>query len=208
MKRLRLETTTATVTAAKERAALLDRYGATSMVHAPIRANSVLERLKAAPPRSERAAKLGLQWLAETYPAFGANFIPVAPELVNIVRTPRAKPACRAGRAKLSWGAPGRAIDTTIPGRRSLRRAPISIHCMVSRCARSLMLSAGRFDHEIHRTPAFRSRLRPLSILDLEKMSHAQLRRREHDEEEELREWLDAQRRRAEPVRLSASKRA
>ena len=40
------------------------------------------------------------------------------------------------------------------------------------------------------------------------KMSHAQLRRREHDEEEELREWLDAQRRRAEPVRLSASKRA
>jgi hypothetical protein len=48
--------------------------------------SNVLERLKAAPPRSEEAAALGLQWLAETYPAaFGANFIPVAPELANIV---------------------------------------------------------------------------------------------------------------------------
>jgi hypothetical protein len=41
--------------------------------------------------------------------------------------------------------------------------------------------------------PGFRSRLRPLSILDLERMTPAQLQRREHAEEER-RAWLGAQR--------------
>ena len=43
--------------------------------------------------------------------------------------------------------------------------------------------------------PVFKSRLHPLSILDLERMSPAQLQRREAEEEAERRAWLDEQRR-------------
>jgi hypothetical protein len=42
--------------------------------------------------------------------------------------------------------------------------------------------------------PAFRSRLRPLSILDLERMSPGALQRREAEEERERREWAEQQR--------------
>ena len=45
--------------------------------------------------------------------------------------------------------------------------------------------------------PVFRSRLRPLSILDLERMSPAQLQRREAAEAQERQQWLDEQRRAA-----------
>jgi hypothetical protein len=56
------------------------------MARAPKAVDDVLERLRAARPRSELAAELGLWWLSGTYPAtFGASFIPVAPELVHLV---------------------------------------------------------------------------------------------------------------------------
>jgi hypothetical protein len=42
--------------------------------------------------------------------------------------------------------------------------------------------------------PAFVSRLRPLSILALERMSPAQLQHREKLEADERRQWLEAQR--------------
>ena len=45
--------------------------------------------------------------------------------------------------------------------------------------------------------PVFRSRLRPLSILDLERMTPAQLQRREAEEAQERQQWLDEQRRAA-----------
>ena len=48
--------------------------------------------------------------------------------------------------------------------------------------------------------PVFRSRLHPLTILQLEKMSPAQRARREFEEERERQQWLDEQRR-AAPVR-------
>jgi hypothetical protein len=43
--------------------------------------------------------------------------------------------------------------------------------------------------------PRFRSRLRPLSIVDYERMSPAQLQRREAEEQRERQDWLDEQRR-------------
>jgi hypothetical protein len=49
--------------------------------------------------------------------------------------------------------------------------------------------------------PRFRSRLRPLSIVDYERMSPAQLQRREAEEEQERRDWLDAQRRKPVEIR-------
>jgi hypothetical protein len=45
--------------------------------------------------------------------------------------------------------------------------------------------------------PAFKSRLRRLTILDLERMSPAQRQRREADEQREVREWRDRQKREA-----------
>jgi len=45
--------------------------------------------------------------------------------------------------------------------------------------------------------PRFQSRLRPLSILDLERMSAAQRQRREAAEEQERKDWLAEQRLRA-----------
>jgi hypothetical protein len=48
--------------------------------------------------------------------------------------------------------------------------------------------------------PVFRSRLRPLSILALERMSAAQLQRREALEEDELRQWRDEQKRKPRPA--------
>ena len=50
--------------------------------------------------------------------------------------------------------------------------------------------------------PVFKSRLRPLSILELERMSPAQLQRREFEEAQERQAWLDQQRR-AAPARRS-----
>ena len=52
-------------------------------------------------------------------------------------------------------------------------------------------------DSSSRRSPPliFRSKLRPLTILDLERMSPAQLQRCEAEEELERRDWLDAQRR-------------
>jgi hypothetical protein len=50
-------------------------------------------------------------------------------------------------------------------------------------------------------TPGFRSPLRPLSVLDLEHMTPAQLQRREAEEEQERRDWLDAQRRKPVEIR-------
>ena len=47
-------------------------------------------------------------------------------------------------------------------------------------------------------TPAFKSRLRPLSIVDYERMTPAQLQRREAEEEQERRDWVEAQRRAAQ----------
>jgi hypothetical protein len=49
--------------------------------------------------------------------------------------------------------------------------------------------------------PKFISRLRPLSILELERMSPGQRQRREVAEEVELREWRDEQRRAAQARR-------
>jgi hypothetical protein len=51
--------------------------------------------------------------------------------------------------------------------------------------------------------PVFKSQLRPLSILALERMSLAQLQRREAEEQQELRDWVEAQRRaaRSKPAR-------
>jgi hypothetical protein len=53
-----------------------------------------------------------------------------------------------------------------------------------------------------HRSPArsmkpaeFKSRLRPLSIYERERMSPAQLQRREAEEERELKDWLEERRR-------------
>ena len=43
--------------------------------------------------------------------------------------------------------------------------------------------------------PVFKSRLRPLSIVDYERMSPAQLQRREAAEAQERQEWADAQKR-------------
>jgi hypothetical protein len=43
--------------------------------------------------------------------------------------------------------------------------------------------------------PVFRSRLRPLTILDYERMTAAQLQRREAEEERERQEWDEEQRR-------------
>ena len=43
--------------------------------------------------------------------------------------------------------------------------------------------------------PVFKSRLHPLSILDYERMTPAQLQRREAEEEQERRAWADEQRR-------------
>jgi hypothetical protein len=51
----------------------------------------------------------------------------------------------------------------------------------------------------------FRSRLRPLSILELERMSPAQMQRREAEEEQERRAWADAQRR---PARQKTASRS
>jgi hypothetical protein len=48
--------------------------------------------------------------------------------------------------------------------------------------------------------PVFRSRLRRLSILDLERMT-AQLHRREFEEQQERQAWLDEQRKRPKPAR-------
>jgi hypothetical protein len=45
----------------------------------------------------------------------------------------------------------------------------------------------------------FKSRLKPLSIVELERMSPAQLQRREAEEERELKDWLEEQRRVALP---------
>ena len=50
--------------------------------------------------------------------------------------------------------------------------------------------------------PVFKSRLRPLSILELERMTPAQLQRREFEEAQERQAWLDQQRR-AAPARRS-----
>jgi hypothetical protein len=44
-------------------------------------------------------------------------------------------------------------------------------------------------------SPTFRSRLRPLSIIDYERMSPAARARREFDEEAERQAWADEQRR-------------
>ena len=43
----------------------------------------------------------------------------------------------------------------------------------------------------------FKSRLRPLSIYERERMSPSQLQRREAEEEQELKDWLEEQRRAA-----------
>jgi hypothetical protein len=51
--------------------------------------------------------------------------------------------------------------------------------------------------------PRFKSRLKPLSILDYERMSAAQLQRREFEEEQERRAWLDAQQRQSNLRRIS-----
>jgi hypothetical protein len=89
MSRLRIETLSSEVLAAKRRAALIDRYGMVSLArpHYPPTADSLLDQLRALPPgRSEEAARLGLQWLAETWPAaFGADFVPIAVETFSLV---------------------------------------------------------------------------------------------------------------------------
>ena len=67
MSRLRIATLSSEVAAAKRRAALIDRYGMASLAR-PDKptAFSLLDQLRALPPgRSEDAARLGLQWLAE-----------------------------------------------------------------------------------------------------------------------------------------------
>jgi hypothetical protein len=43
----------------------------------------------------------------------------------------------------------------------------------------------------------FKSRLRPLSVYELERMTPPQLQRREAAEEQELKDWLEEQRRAA-----------
>jgi hypothetical protein len=48
--------------------------------------------------------------------------------------------------------------------------------------------------------PVFKSKLRPVSIHDLERMTAAQLHRREAEEEQERRQWLDEQRRKPRPA--------
>jgi hypothetical protein len=52
-----------------------------------------------------------------------------------------------------------------------------------------------------HQPPAFRSNLRPLSIIDYERMSPQQRQHREKLEEDERRDWLDKQRNRPKPAR-------
>jgi hypothetical protein len=47
--------------------------------------------------------------------------------------------------------------------------------------------------------PIFRSRLRPLSILQLERMTPAQLQHREQMEQLERQQWLDEQRQAVRP---------
>jgi hypothetical protein len=49
--------------------------------------------------------------------------------------------------------------------------------------------------------PRFRSRLRPLTIVDYERMSPAQLQRREFEEDHERRAWLHEQRRKPEETK-------
>ena len=56
--------------------------------------------------------------------------------------------------------------------------------------------------------PRFVSRLRPLSILDLERMSPAQLQRREFEEEQERLDWIEEQRRRERASALPARRLA
>ena len=41
----------------------------------------------------------------------------------------------------------------------------------------------------------FKSRLRPLSVFERERMSPSQLQRREAEEEQELKDWLEERRR-------------
>lgn len=88
MGRLRIETISSAVEEAKRRAALIDRYGRVSLIRdCKPAADTILDQLRTMPPgRSENAAQLGLQWLAETWPAaFGAAFIPIAPEMSSLV---------------------------------------------------------------------------------------------------------------------------
>ena len=54
--------------------------------------------------------------------------------------------------------------------------------------------SSGKREHSM-KPAEFKSRLRPLSIYERERMSPSQLQRREAEEERELKDWLEERRR-------------
>ncbi len=144
-RRVRLETLSVEVAAAKHRASLATRY----RVVAPAPKQDVLTLLRAAPPGSEQEAQLGLRWLDENYPGvLGGRLVPLEPKLHRLVDAA----AREAGfsdrplaiiRARVVSRNEHRAVK-----RRSSGRVPGGTIYMGIRCARSQRPNAGDTDEK------------------------------------------------------------